>query len=147
MKNKIVLKKGVDVMNELLPKAISKNGAKHSDKGNVLPEILFITSYPPRECGIATYSQDLIKALNNKFNHSFKLRICALESENEKHDYTDEIKYVLNTDHPEAFTRLVKTINNNADIRIVMIQHEFGFYAKRENDFRQFLEALTKPVV
>ena len=24
-----------------------------------LPEILFITSYPPRECGIATYSQDL----------------------------------------------------------------------------------------
>ena len=35
------------------------------------PEILFISSYPPRECGIATYSQDLIKALNNKFNHSF----------------------------------------------------------------------------
>ena len=26
-------------------------------------EILFITSYPPRECGIATYSQDLIKSL------------------------------------------------------------------------------------
>ena len=33
-----------------------------------LDEILFITSYPPRECGIATYSQDLIMALNNKFN-------------------------------------------------------------------------------
>ena len=32
-----------------------------------LPEIVFITSYPPRECGIATYSQDLIFALNNKF--------------------------------------------------------------------------------
>jgi hypothetical protein len=31
------------------------------------PEILFISSYPPRECGIATYSQDLVKALNNKF--------------------------------------------------------------------------------
>ena len=34
-----------------------------------LPEILFVTSYPPRECGIATYSQDLIKALNNKYRH------------------------------------------------------------------------------
>ena len=28
-----------------------------------LPEVLFITSFPPRECGIATYSQDLIHAL------------------------------------------------------------------------------------
>jgi hypothetical protein len=41
-------------------------------------EILFITSYPPRECGIATYSQDLVKALNNKFSSSFTFSICAL---------------------------------------------------------------------
>ena len=57
-----------------------------------LPEILFITSYPPRECGIATYSQDLIKALNNKFNHSFIISICPLESANEQHNYNEEIK-------------------------------------------------------
>jgi glycosyltransferase involved in cell wall biosynthesis len=140
MKNKIILKNEFDVASELVPKVVSQNG-------NALPEILFVTSYPPRECGIATYSQDLIKALNNKFNHSFKIRICALESENERHDYTDEIKYVLNTDHPDAFTRVAKTINDNAEISIVMIQHEFGFYAKREDDFKQFLQALTKPVV
>src|SRR5712671_1549289 len=147
MKNKIILKNESALINEVLPKVIQKNGVKYSDNRNALPEILFITSYPPRECGIATYSQDLIKALNNKFNHSFKLSICALESDNEKHDYAEEIKYVLNTDHPDAFTRLAKTVNDNADIGIVMIQHEFGFYAKRENDFRQFLDALTKPVV
>jgi len=45
-----------------------------------LAEILFITSYPPRECGIATYSQDLIKALNNKFSNSLSIKVCALES-------------------------------------------------------------------
>ena len=33
----------------------------------VLPEILVITTYPPRQCGIATYSQDLIKALNDHY--------------------------------------------------------------------------------
>ena len=43
-----------------------------------LPEILFITTYPPRECGIATYSQDLIKALNSKFQNSFNIKIGAL---------------------------------------------------------------------
>lgn len=128
-------------------KVISGNGMHIPDIDIKLPEILFITSYPPRECGIATYSQDLIKALNNKFNQSFTISICPLESENEKHTYTDEIKYILNTDHPNAFTRLAKTINVNGEIRMVMIQHEFGFFEKKEDDFKQFLDALTKPVV
>ena len=114
---------------------------------DLLPEILFITSYPPRECGIATYSQDLIKALNNKFSNSFNISICALESENEKHDYTDEIKYILNVDNPGSFASLAKTINDDADIRIVMIQHEFGFFEKKKDEFIQFLSDLTKPVV
>ncbi len=112
-----------------------------------LPEILFITSYPPRECGIATYSQDLIKALDNKFSHSFTIRICPLESENEKHVYADEIEYILDVDDPGAFTSLAKKINDNADIRAVMIQHEFGFFERKEDEFVQFLNSITKPVV
>ena len=100
-----------------------------------LPGILFITSYPPRECGIATYSQDLISALNNKFDNSFTIRICALESENEQHTYTGNIEYLLNTDTPGSFTELAKEINENEDICMVLIQHEFGFFAKKENEF------------
>lgn len=112
-----------------------------------MPEILFITSYPPRECGIATYSQDLIKALSNKFNRSFVIRICALESENEKHLYADEVKYILDADQPNTFLPLAETINCNATIRMILIQHEFGFYKKIETEFGQFLKALTKPII
>lgn len=57
------------------------------EEGNNIPEILFITSFPPRECGIATYSQDLVDALNNQFENSFTCTICALESETEQHIY------------------------------------------------------------
>ena len=117
-------------------------------------EILFITSYPPRECGIATYSHDLVKALNNKFNQSFTISICALESENEKHAYAaaslpagPEIKYIFNAEDPDEFIALAKTINDDPAIAIVMIQHEFGFFRKTEDDFSKFLAALTKPVV
>jgi glycosyltransferase involved in cell wall biosynthesis len=119
-----------------------------------LPEILFITSYPPRECGIATYSQDLIKALNNKFNRSFTISLCPLESEHEKHDYTEtcltdrlKMKYVLTTDQPGAFIQLAKSINDNAAIEMVMIQHEFGFFSKKEDEFTLFISALVKPVI
>ena len=114
---------------------------------DLLPKILFITSYPPRECGIATYSQDLITALDKKFSNSFNIGICALESEDEKHDYTGEIEYILNVDDPGSFASLAKNINDDADIRIVMIQHEFGFFEKKKDEFVQFLSDLTKSVV
>lgn len=125
-----------------------EDGISHPiGNGKSLPEILFITSFPPRECGIATYSQDLIKALNNKFHHSFNISICPLESENEKHTYSEEHKYILDTDNENSFTKLAFRINKNDDIQIVMIQHEFGFFEKNEINFNTFLKALTKPVV
>jgi len=114
---------------------------------NDLPEILFITSYPPRECGIATYSQDLIKALNNKFNQSFNISICAIESEQEQHIYNEKVKYTLNADCPLAYKKLANKINNDAAIKIVLIQHEFGFFNKLSVEFNSFLHSLTKPVV
>ena len=112
----------------------------------ILPQILFITSYPPRECGIATYSQDLMKALNNKFDHSFSLKICPIESENEKYSYTDEVKYILNIDSPKSFVRLAESINEDPKIKLVIIQHEFGLLKDKGGDFVQFLNIILKPV-
>jgi glycosyltransferase involved in cell wall biosynthesis len=112
----------------------------------VIPEILFITSFPPRQCGIATYSQDLIASLENKFGTSFKINVCPLESENEKHIYSEDIKYILNSDCSDDFIRLASAINRNQAIKMVLIQHEFGLF-KKENYFKLFLKLLTKPVV
>lgn len=111
-----------------------------------LPEILMITTFPPKECGIATYSQDLLKALNQKFSQSFDMKICSLEKEGEKNSYTNEIKYILNTDDPDAFFKLAESINNNLAIRIVLIQHEFGFFENKEEKLYYFLNALHKQV-
>jgi glycosyltransferase involved in cell wall biosynthesis len=112
-----------------------------------IPEILFITSYPPRECGLATYSQDLVKALNNKFEHTFDISICALESEEVSLVYEDEVKYILNINCHMAYLGLARLINNDENIKIVMIQHEFGLFKNKEADFIAFLKALTKPIV
>ena len=112
-----------------------------------LPEILFITTFPPRECGIATYSQDLILALNNKFKKSFVLKIAALELENEKHNYKEDIFAVLETDNPDSYMELAKNINKNTAIEIVLIQHEFGLFRGNEADFISFLNSIDKPKV
>jgi glycosyltransferase involved in cell wall biosynthesis len=111
-----------------------------------LPEILVITSYPPRECGIATYSQDLIRSLNNKFSHSFSIKVCALESGDTSFFYPEEVKYILKTSVADEYKKLALTIKKDHQIKIVLIQHEFGFYHGQEQPFQQFLEALSLPV-
>src|SRR5207244_3710348 len=103
-----------------------------------------VTSYPPRECGIATYSEDLIKALNDKFEDSFKIKICALENDTEIHKYPKEVKYILNTQHSEAFKSLSNIINLDSKVEMVVLQHEFGFYAECKESFIEFLKDINK---
>lgn len=119
----------------------------NQDKAIDLPEVLVITSYPPRECGIATYSQDLIKALNNKFSNSISLKVCALESGDTNFTYPAEVKYILKTSIATEYEKLALNINNNPQIKIVLIQHEFGFYHGQQQAFEEFLFMLTKPVI
>jgi glycosyltransferase involved in cell wall biosynthesis len=121
--------------------------ASRTPQANNLAEILFITSYPPRECGIATYSQDLIKALHNKFSNTFSIRVCALESGDSSFKYPSEVKYTLKTSLSENFGILAEKINNDNQIKTVLIQHEFGFFSKQEDAFLKFLNMLEKPVV
>jgi glycosyltransferase involved in cell wall biosynthesis len=112
-----------------------------------LSEILFITSYPPRVCGIATYSQDLIKALDNKFSNSLSIKVCALESGDAGYRYGSKVKYILKTSIADEYEKLALKINSNNCIKIVLIQHEFGFFKVQEQSFQQFLNKLSKPVV
>ena len=112
-----------------------------------LPEIVFITTFPPRECGIATYSQDLVFALHNKFKKSFQIDIVALESESEKHQYHTKLFSVLETDNSNSYIELSKKINTNKSVEMVLIQHEFGLFRNNEVDFITFLHSIHKPII
>lgn len=112
-----------------------------------LPEILFITTYPPRECGIATYSQDLINALNVKFKKAFHIIIAALELENDKHTYPGVVEYVLETDNQNSYLKLAHDINENKAIQLVVIEHEFGLFKTNEANFIELVQSIKKPIV
>jgi glycosyltransferase involved in cell wall biosynthesis len=148
MKNDIALYEYGNSLSTLLPKSAYINGSKIQNPDIDLPEILFITSYPERECGIATYSQDLLKALHNKFSNSFSLKVCALESNNSYHNYADEVKYILDTTAPAKYESLTASINSDCNIQLVLIQHEFGFFQNEGEDaFLKLLYGLNKPVI
>lgn len=110
-------------------------------------KIICVTTYPPRECGIATFSQDLIRAITHQFGKSYSVKICAVESDSEQHTYPSEVAYTLNTSTADSFATLTRQLNEDSETAILLIQHEFGLYLKQEEAFLQMLEQLNKPVV
>lgn len=134
------------VTEEIISQMANNNNSNHLENSK-LPGLLFITSYPPKQCGIATYTQDLVQALQQQFFNSFNISICPLESENEQHTYEEEPDYVLNVDEPHAFSNLAAGINSNNNISLVILQHEFGFFQKNEQELQQLLQQLSKPVI
>ncbi|MFA6150184.1 MAG: glycosyltransferase [Chitinophagaceae bacterium] len=129
-----------DSMNEAGIKA-----EEHFQGENSLPEILILSSYPPKECGIATYTSDLIASLKNKYKNSFKLTICPIENGQEDYIYPEEVPVILNTSDADSFGQLASYINQNPAIELVFIQHEFGFFAQNETAFQHLLSEIEKP--
>ena len=111
------------------------------------PEIVFITSYPPRECGIATYSQDLKNAILEKFGTTFSVKVCALETEQMIDEYPVEVKYKLNTKLEENFRELATKMNANKNIAMVFIQHEFGLFGGEYGNYLlKFMKHIDLPI-
>jgi len=110
--------------------------------------ILIITSFPPRKCGIATYSQDLIKAIEDKYTDSFTVNVCALRKKDVLLEYPHEVNYFLKTWLIEDYKRLALEINLDEKIKIVYLQHEFGLFDGDLGEYIiDFLDWIEKPVI
>ena len=111
-------------------------------------QVLFISSYPTRECGIATYCQDLMTSLDKKFKNSFSLAVCALDEGKEKRIYPEEVKYILHTTDYNNYIEMAEKINSDTEISCVFIQHEFGLFGGKYGEHLLYLiSLLEKPIV
>src|SRR3989338_1097407 len=111
--------------------------------------ILFLSTFPPRECGIATFTQDLASAMNKRFNPITKSRIAAInENETSFYNYPDVVMKQITGNELRDYVDLAEKINKESAIKIVNIQHEFGIFGGKMGDYLiPFLQVLEKPVV
>ncbi|MBR9690481.1 glycosyltransferase [Candidatus Woesearchaeota archaeon] len=111
--------------------------------------IIYLSTYPPRECGIATFTKDLITAMDKEFKPKYESKIAAMTNEQSKNlDYPKEVMFKINETVIKEYKNIAKEINNDDNIKLVNIQHEFGIYGgKYLNYLSAFLETITKPVV
>jgi len=107
-------------------------------------QIAFVTTFPPTQCGIATFTKDLISAINNSFNKTLNCVICEITN---KPKQMDEIVFTLDPSEKENYKIVAEKINNNNAIKIVHIQHEFGLFGGSYGNYLiTFLETIKKPV-
>lgn len=120
----------------------------HSEKVRNNNIVLYISSYPPRECGIATFTQDLVSAIDKRFNPTAKSRIIAL-NENPTTLYRYDSKAIdsIAADSLQEYVTLAEKINKREEVKLVNIQHEFGLFGGSWGDYLvPFLQVIKKPV-
>jgi glycosyltransferase involved in cell wall biosynthesis len=109
-------------------------------------DAVYISSYVPRKCGIATYTKDLTVAIN-LINPYSKAEIIALIRPDDKIDYPAEVKFKINQYKIDSYIRAAQHINKSkADI--VVLEHEFGLYGGEFGVYIiKLLELLSKPLI
>ncbi len=111
--------------------------------------ILYLSTYPPRECGIATFTNDLATSFDLRFNPTTKSKVLALnESETVRYNYPKRVIGAIAADRLERYVELANKINLNKDIKLVNIQHEFGIFGGEWGDYLiPFLQVIEKPII
>ncbi len=108
----------------------------------------FLSSFPPRECGIATFTRDLAYAMDKRFNPRLKSKVIAINENENIYNYGKKVVMEMRRDDIESYIDVAKRVNNSDNIKLVCIQHEFGLFGGDYGSYLiPFLESVTKPVV
>lgn len=109
--------------------------------------VLYVSSYIPRECGIATFTKDLTNAIN-ELNPEYLAEIVAITDPfHRSYDYPWEVKFRIKQEDFSTYTRAADYINQSS-AEIVHIQHEFGLFGGEQGEYLiPFMDCLQKPIV
>lgn len=108
--------------------------------------IIYVSSYIPRKCGIATFTKNLTNAINLINPHALA-EIMVIERSKEKHNYPWEAKFKIDENSLHTYLQAADYINHSGT-DIVSLQHEFGLYGSHLGEnIIPFIEALKRPLV
>lgn len=103
----------------------------------------FLSTYPPRECGIATFTQDLVQAL--KRSRRFKIEVAAVSDR--PYDYGEDVAFQLPQQDRESYEEAARRINRSG-VQLLVVEHEYGIYGGECGEYLlELFSRIEKPVV
>lgn len=110
------------------------------------PHALFLGSYPPRECGIATFTKDVVDAYDRAF--SFSSPVIAIDEPGaDVRRYPPEVVARIAEEQHDSYAAAAEFVNSHpADL--VNVQHEYGLFGGERGEWLvDFIRLVQKPVV
>ncbi len=108
-------------------------------------QVAYLSSCLPRKCGIATFTANLSKAVEN-YTGPGSASYLALNN-NCHHDYPPRVIFEIESERLEDYYQAARVVNNS-EVDVVSLQHEFGLFGGPDGIYlKVFLKHLQKPVV
>jgi len=109
------------------------------------PVVALLGSFPPRECGIATFTRDLFHALSAG-GHATR-GVAAIDEPGAVRRYGPDVRWRLDQDDPRSYDHLATALDR-AGADVLSIQHEFGLFGGHDGELLlRLLDRLVTPAV
>jgi glycosyltransferase involved in cell wall biosynthesis len=107
--------------------------------------VVFISSFLPRKCGIATFTSDLITNIAAAAKGEFEPLVVAMHSGDQK--YNDPVKFEVHQDIKSDYICAADYINFS-HVDLICVQHEFGLFGGEGGSYLGLLlNRLKAPVI
>lgn len=107
-------------------------------------KIAIIGNYPPRKCGIATFTKDLNDGLKQ---NGITTAVIAMNDGLNRYNYPDDVAFEIEQNVMASYIRAAEYLNSN-NFDAVIVQHEFGIFGGKDGiHIIQLLKRLRIPVI
>jgi len=108
--------------------------------------VIYISTYIPQKCGIATFTKDVTSAIN-LLNPRALAEIMPIIKDNENPNFPWEVKHKIIQSDLNSYLEAATYINDSS-CDLVLIEHEFGIFGGKCGEYLiPFLEAIKKPKI
>jgi glycosyltransferase involved in cell wall biosynthesis/CBS domain-containing protein len=110
--------------------------------------VAYVSTYPPRECGIATYTKRLVEAASWFCSGAVTTPvIVAVNDRGAHYDYEIGVRVQIDADDIHSYEKVAQYLNAS-DVDVVNLQHEYGIYGGEWGEYvTEFLQMIKKPVI
>jgi glycosyltransferase involved in cell wall biosynthesis len=111
-----------------------------------MSKVAYVSSYPPRECGIATFTKNLVVAAK-RLGVVRQPLVVAMNEGTAIYNYDRLVRCQIRRDFPGDYVEAADCVNSSR-VDLVNLQHEFGLFGGDWGEYiNYFLEKIEQPLV
>jgi len=108
-------------------------------------EVAYVSTFPPRKCGIATFTADLVNSIG-QLKKLKDQRVISIDGRRLFKPAYEGIEHKIGRDFIEDYVLMADFLNHSS-VNVVNIQHEFGIFGGESGEYIcAFLDKLKRPV-